>query len=167
MPVHHPASATDNTQPPMRQRLQPKAQSLPPSPPPPPHSHGDHASLVVRVLGRWLRRHLPGAQRSIAKCVFARSTLSTGDHHSVRRGGHGESSSHRDAVAIVCVEAAGSGRVLVPGVEVSPSVSQQQLKEIVCTKVGIQPLACQLAMGHGGREVGSRPVYVSSLRRCG
>ena len=111
---------------------------------------------VVRVVGKWLTFHAPHSIAVLATCLFdARPTSPPGGERTL----------------CVAVEAAGSGKVLVPALEVEREINVGALKaKIKQFTIDAPPGALQLALGHGNalfEDDGAQPFAAENIRDGG
>ena len=111
---------------------------------------------VVRVVGKWLTFHAPHSIALLAMCLCdARPPSPPGGERKV----------------CVAVEAAGSGMVLVPALEVRREINVGALKaKIEQFMIDATPGALQLALGHGNalfEDDGAQPFAAENIRDGG
>ena len=111
---------------------------------------------VARVVGKWLTVYAPQSIAVLATCLFdARPTSPSGGERTL----------------CVAVEAAASGIVLVPALEVEREINVGALKaKIEPFMIDAPPGALELALGHGNalfEDDGAQPFAAENIRDGG
>eukprot|EP00750_Incisomonas_marina_P014052 INCI17593.1.p2 GENE.INCI17593.1~~INCI17593.1.p2 ORF type:complete len:359 (-),score=54.82 INCI17593.1:3271-4347(-) len=103
------------------------------------------------AIGKWLDLYVLKAKRLIGEFLLGQNLFGSDKAGSEVPGGHDEGEGRR---VVVSVEAMGSGKVLVPHIEVLDTNTIRELKLLIVSKVPSLPATTtRIFKGHGGYEL--------------
>ena len=117
------------------------------------------SSMVVRVLAKHFVGHNPQAKMLLAACLFGPSSVSDDDNHATTENGGGVTGFGGHQLLRLSIEAAGSGTLLIPKLEVDGLRTtveglKMRIRAMMTTattcSAGPQNNCFELALGHGG-----------------
>ena len=128
--------------------------------------------VISRVFGRWFPSRVPVAAARLGHCLINSKRAGLAQigvtHRDTVDDGPSQRTTESYSTVCITVEAAGSGTVLIPTLDVNAaSTTVQQLRETIYRTLGMEN-GCRLFFGHGGVEISrGRSAFAAMLPRSG